>query len=88
MTILDKKEPRNEFLDGDVIVELKALSELQCWDYCLRHAQCKAYNYQSRGQDKPFKTCQLLSSETGSRKSKEDFTFHFLAQNDSDTKVR
>ena len=87
-TILDKKEPPNKFLDGDVIVELKALSELQCWDYCLRHMQCKAYNCQYRSQDKLFKTCQLLSSESGLIKPKEDFTFYVIEQNDSDRKVR
>ena len=62
-----------------MILEMKAISELQCWDYCLRHAHCKAYNYQySIGE--LLRTCQLLRSDVGIPMAGKDFTYHIIGQ--------
>ena len=65
----------NQFLKSEVTLELKIVSELQCWDYCIRQKDCKAYNY-IIGQSS--KTCQLLSNDVGLPKHREGCTYHIM----------
>ena len=84
--ILINKPTLNQFLEGDdVILETKTVSELQCWDFCLRQVYCKAYNYQN-SMGEALKTCQLLSSDIGIPVPRKDFTYHSFEQTE-DMKV-
>ncbi|XP_078342450.1 uncharacterized protein LOC144628255 isoform X1 [Oculina patagonica] len=75
--ILRSKPVLNQFLESDVTLELKVVSELQCWDYCIRQKDCKAYNYHHAiGQS--LKTCQLLSNDVGLPIYRKDYTYHIV----------
>lgn len=60
-------------MDGHVFANYKVITEFQCADYCLRHVQCVAFNYQSDGMSGE-KSCELLSSY-GGLVSREGFIF-------------
>ena len=76
----------NQFLEEDVTFELKVVSELQCWDYCIRQKDCKAYNYyHAIGQS--LKTCQLLSNDVGLPISQKGCTYHIINNKKKNIKV-
>lgn len=76
----------NQFLEGDVTFEVKVVSELQCWDYCIRQEDCKAYNYyHAIGQS--FKTCQLLSNDVGLPRFQKGCTYHIMDKKKKNIKV-
>ena len=76
----------NQFLEGDVALEVQVVSELQCWDYCLRQKDCKAYNYyHAIGQS--LKTCQLLSNYVSLPISQKGCTYHIVNKKKKTSKV-
>lgn len=76
----------NQFLESDVILEVKVVSELQCWDYCIRQKDCKAYNYYyAIGQS--LKTCQLLSNDVGLPIPQKGCTYHIVDKKKENIKV-
>ena len=76
----------NQFLESDVAFEVKVVSELQCWDYCIRQKDCKAYNYyHAIGQS--LKTCQLLSNDVGLPISQKGYTYHIVDRKKKNIKV-
>lgn len=85
--ILKSKPPGHQFLQGDVSLELKVVSELQCWDYCMRQMDCKAYNYQHAiGQS--LKTCQLLSNDVGLPVFRQDYTYHIIHKKNNSKNIK
>jgi len=75
--ILRSEPALNECLEGHVTLEVKVVSELQCWDYCIRQKDCKAYNYyHAIGQS--FKMCQLLRNYEGLPIFQMDCTYHII----------
>ena len=77
----------NQCLEGDVTLEVQVVSELQCWDYCIRQKDCTAYNYyHAIGQS--LKTCQLLSKYVGLPISQKGCTHHIVHKKKKNIKVR
>ena len=65
---------------------MKVVSELQCWDYCIRQEDCKSYNYyHAIGQS--FKTCQLLSNDVGLPIFHKGCTYHIMNKKEKNIKV-
>ena len=74
------------FLEGEVTLEVKVVSELQCWDHCMRQKDCKAYNYyHAIGQS--FKTCQLLSNDEGLPIFQVGCTYHIINEKKKNIEV-
>ena len=77
----------NQFLEGDVLLEFRVVSELHCWDHCIRYNYCKAYNYHQTS-DPSLENCQLLKSDIGLLKAREGHTYYVISEQNKDSQVR
>ena len=77
----------NQFLEGDVLLEFRVVSELHCWDHCIRYNYCKAYNYHQTS-DPSLENCQLLKSDIGLLKAREGHTYYVIPEQNKDSQVR
>ena len=77
----------NKFLEGDVLLEFRVVSELHCWDHCIRYNYCKAYNYHQTS-DPSLENCQLLKSDIGLLKAREGHTYYVIPKENKDLQVR
>ena len=77
----------NQFLEGDVLLGFRVVSELHCWDHCIRYNYCKAYNYHQTS-DPSLENCQLLKSDIGLLKAREGHTYYVIPEQNKDSQVR
>ena len=77
----------NQVLEGNVLLEFRVVSELHCWDHCIRYNYCKAYNYHQTS-DPSLENCQLLKSDIGLLKAREGHTYYVISEQNKDSQVR
>lgn len=72
---------------GNLLAEKRTISQLQCFDECLRQLGCSAYNYKQQQQD----SCQLfggLWSFDDEALQEQNFTVFAWLRRDEYNKVR
>ncbi|XP_022793590.1 uncharacterized protein LOC111332504 isoform X2 [Stylophora pistillata] len=86
VSLIQSRPLSHQFLEGDVLLELKVVSELHCWDCCMRHQSCKAYNYY-QANDPSLENCQLLKSDIGQLTHRESHTYYVLSKQYKDLQI-
>nr|XP_058968857.1 uncharacterized protein LOC131795302 isoform X1 [Pocillopora verrucosa] len=86
VSLVERRPLMNQFLEGDVLLEFRVVSELHCWDHCIRYNYCKAYNYHQTS-DPSLENCQLLKSDIGLLKAREGHTYYVIPEQNKDSQL-